>query len=312
MSTTRTLLPVIDVNGVSKVFNAASPNPVQALHDVSLSIHRGEIVGLLGTNGAGKTTLIDLILGLTTPTSGTIQVLGESPQTAIKSGRIGAVMQSGGLLPNITVKETLELLGAAFPSHRAFDDIIERANLRDILSRRVSKCSGGEQQRLRFGLALLGDPEVLLLDEPTTGMDAGARHHFWETMREEADAGRTIVLTTHYLEEAETFAQRIIMLNKGHIQADGSTEEIRNSNSTRIVRATFPGEVPHVLTANLLPGAIHQEQTDTGLVITARDSDAVARYLLNETTARDITITGHSLEDSFLELYNATSSNTTR
>lgn len=312
MSTTRTLPPVIDVNGVSKVFNASSRNPVHALHDVSLTIHRGEIVGLLGTNGAGKTTLIDLILGLTTPTSGTIQVLGESPQSAIKSGRIGAVMQSGGLLPNITVKETLELLGAAFPSHRAFDDIIERANLGDILSRRVSKCSGGEQQRLRFGLALLGDPDLLLLDEPTTGMDAGARHHFWEAMREEADAGRTIVLTTHYLEEAEAFAQRIIMLNEGHIQADGSTEEIRNSNSTRIVRAAFPGEVPHFLMANPLPGVIHQEQTDMGLVITARDSDAVARYLLNETTARDITITGHSLEDSFLELSNATSGHTTR
>lgn len=302
MNTTHTSPPAIEVSGISKTFNASSHSPVRALHDVSLTIHQGEIVGLLGTNGAGKTTLIDLILGLTTPTSGTIRVFGQSPHTAVKSGRIGAVMQSGGLLPDITVKETLELLGAAFPTHRPYEDIIERANLGGILSRRVGKCSGGEQQRLRFGLALLGDPMLLLLDEPTAGMDAGARRHFWETMREEAKAGRTILLTTHYLEEADTFAQRIIMLNKGEIHADGSTEEIRNANSTRIIRATFPDGVPDRLLNEPLPGVLHQVPTDTGLDITTRDSDAVARFLLTETTAQDITITGHSLEDSFLEL----------
>lgn len=304
MSTTRTASPAIDVNGVGKIFNASSRNPVRALHDVSLTIHRGEIVGLLGTNGAGKTTLLDLMLGLTTPTSGSISVLGGLPRDAAQSGRIGAVMQSGGLLPEITVKETLELLGAAFPIHRPYKDIIERANLGEILSRRVGKCSGGEQQRLRFGLALLGDPEVLLLDEPTAGMDAGARRHFWEAMREEASSGRTILLTTHYLEEADTFAQRIIMLNRGEIQADGSTEEIRNANATRTIRANFPDGIPENLVSESLPGVLYQERTDTGLSITTRDSDALARYLLTETTARDITISGHSLEDTFMELSN--------
>lgn len=310
MSTPRTLPPVIDVDGVSKIFNASSRASVQALHDVSLTIHRGEIVGLLGTNGAGKTTLIDLILGLTNPTSGTISVLGTSPQEAAKTGRIGAVMQSGGLLPDITVKETLELLGAAFPSHRPWDEIIERANLGDILSRRVGKCSGGEQQRVRFGLALLGDPELLLLDEPTAGMDASARRHFWEAMRDEAEAGRTIVLTTHYLEEADAFAERIVMLNKGELQADGSTEKIRNTNSTRTIRATFPGGLPDSLLSTALPGVVHQEHSETSLLITTRNSDAVARYLLTETAARDITITGNSLEDSFLELSNESSATT--
>lgn len=305
MSTTPTLPPAVDVRGVGKVFNASSREPVPALHDVSLTIQRGEIVGLLGTNGAGKTTPIDLILGLTSPTSGTINVLGTSPKEAAKTGRIGAVMQSGGLLPDITVKETLELLGAAFPSHRPLKDIIERANLGDILSRRVGKCSGGEQQRVRFGLALLGDPELLLLDEPTAGMDAAARRHFWEAMHHEAESGRTIVLTTHYLEEADSFAQRIVMLNKGEVQADGSTEEIRKSNSTRIIRATFPDGLPDSLLSADLPGVVRLERTKTGLTITTRDSDAVARFLLTKTAARDITIAGHSLEDSFLELSNA-------
>ncbi|WP_186302174.1 ABC transporter ATP-binding protein [Corynebacterium singulare] len=302
MSTTHTSSPAIDVSGISKTFNASSRSPVHALHDVSFTISQGEIVGLLGTNGAGKTTLIDLILGLTTPTSGAISVLGQAPLTAVKSGRVGAVMQSGGLLPDITVKETLELLGAAFPSHRPYADIIERANLGDILSRRVGKCSGGEQQRLRFGLALLGDPMLLLLDEPTAGMDASARRHFWETMHDEAKAGKTVLLTTHYLEEADTFAQRIIMLNRGKIHADGSTEEIRNADSTRVIRATFPGGVPDRLLNESLPGMLHQARTDSGLAITTRDSDAVARFLLTETTARDITISEQNLEDSFLEL----------
>lgn len=311
MSTTRTTPPAIDVTAVSKTFNASSRNPVRALHDVSFSIQQGEIVGLLGTNGAGKTTLLDLILGLTTPTSGFISALGASPSHASKSGRIGAVMQSGGLLPEITVKETLELLGAAFPVHRPYQEIIERANLGSILSRRVGKCSGGEQQRLRFGLALLGDPEVLLLDEPTAGMDAGARRHFWEAMHEEANAGRTILLTTHYLEEADTFAQRIIMLNRGEIQADDSTEEIRNANATRTIRASFPDGIPDNLVTGSFPGVLYQEHTDTGLSITTRDSDALARYLLTETTARDITISGHSLEDSFMELSNASPDTTT-
>lgn len=311
MSIEHTSPPAITVTNVSKTFNASTPSPVHALHDVSLSIRHGEIVGLLGTNGAGKTTLIDLILGLTTPTSGSISVLGGSPQSSAKSGRIGAVMQSGGLLPDITVKETLELIGSAFPAHRPYSDIIERANLESILHRRVGKCSGGEQQRLRFGVALMGDPEILILDEPTAGMDANARRHFWKAMKEEAACGRTIVLTTHYLEEADSFAQRIIMLNKGEIHADGSTEQIRNANATRIVRASFPAGVPDALRSAPLPGVVSQECTDTGLAIRTHDSDGLARYLLTTTPARDLTITGHSLEDSFFELADASPDNST-
>lgn len=309
---TQTSLPAICASGITKTFHASSRAPVRALHDVSLTLPRGQITGLLGTNGAGKSTLIDLILGLTSPTAGVIEVLGDTPRNAIARGRVGAVLQTGGLLPDITVKETLELIGATFPTRRAYADIIERAELGDLLSRRVGRCSGGEQQRLRFGLALLGDPELLLLDEPTAGMDTSARRHFWESMRNEAQAGRTILFTTHYLDEADAFAQRIIMLDKGQIRADGTTEEIRDAHATRTVRASFPAGVPASLLRAPLPGALHQEHTATALTITTRDSDAVARYLLTHTSACDITISAHSLEESFVELSSAGPDNSTR
>ena len=309
---TQTSPPAICASGITKTFHASSRTPVRALDDVSLTIPRGQITCLLGTNGAGKSTLIDLILGLTSPTAGSLEVLGDTPRNAINSGRVGAVLQTGGLLPDITVKETLELIGATFPTRRAYSDVIERAGLGDLLSRRVGRCSGGEQQRLRFGLALLGDPELLLLDEPTAGMDTSARRHFWESMRNEAQAGRTILFTTHYLDEADAFAQRIIMLDKGQIRADGTTEEIRDTHATRTVRASFPAGVPASLLRAPLPGALHREHTATVLTITTRDSDAVARYLLTHTSACDVTISAHSLEESFVELSSAGPDNSTR
>lgn len=289
----------IDVSGVSKVFATRSSHPVHALSDISFSIAQGEIVGLLVTNGAGKTTLFDLILGLTTPTSGNISVLGHTPHAAIRAAQIGAVLQTGGLLPELTVLDTLQMVSSTFPHPLPVGEIAKQANLERILHRKVGKCSGGEQQRVRFALALLGNPHILLLDEPTAGMDANARHEFWTTMRRQAEMGRTIVFATHYLEEADNFAQRIILLHEGKLRADASAQDFREQSAQRIVEAKFAGPVP---STDELPISAEISQSGDYARIVTSDSDALARYLLNQTSARDITIRNRSLEDAFLTM----------
>ena len=298
MSTTHTT-HAIEVAGVGKTFNPRSSRPVHALKNADLTVQPGEIIALLGTNGAGKTTLLDLILGLTTPTSGTVTVMGHSPTQAVYRQHIGALMQTGGLLNELTVKDTVEMIAATLPEHLPLDEVIAQANLQPIYTRRVGKCSGGEQQRLRFALAILGNPEILILDEPTAGMDAGARRHFWDSMTHQAQQGRTIIFATHYLEEAEHFAQRIVLMKNGEIIADGTTAELRNMSADRVVSAEFPGELPD-LTG--LPGVKTSGTSGDRLSTTTEDSDALARYLLTHTEARNLAISNHSLEDTFLEL----------
>lgn len=294
MSTT-----AIKVSGVSKIFTSRGTEPIHALSEVSFSISQGEIVGLLGTNGAGKTTLFDLILGLTTPTSGSISVLSRTPRAAVQDSEIGAVLQTGGLLPELTVLDTLQMVSSTFPHPLPVGEIAKQANLERILHRKVGKCSGGEQQRVRFALALLGNPHILLLDEPTAGMDANARYDFWTTMRNQAEMGRTIVFATHYLEEADNFAQRIILLHEGKLRADASAQDFREQSAQRIVEAKFAGPVP---STDELPISAEISQSGDYARIVTSDSDALARYLLNQTSARDITIRNRSLEDAFLTM----------
>ncbi|WKK61055.1 ABC transporter ATP-binding protein [Corynebacterium sp. P3-F1] len=273
---------MIETQNVSKHFG-----PVKAVNDVSLSIGRGEIVGLLGRNGAGKTTLVDLILGLTKPTSGTVRVAGMTPAQAVREARIGAVMQTGGLLDTVTVKDTLAMIDSTHRDSIGVEAAIEQANLTEIQDRRAGKCSGGEQQRVRFAIALLGKPEILILDEPTTGMDATSRHEFWDSMRAQAHSGRTIIFSTHYLEEAENLAERIIVLDRGELIADGPTDSLTAGANKKRVTA----------------------QSSQGLIdVTTHDSDSYVRKLLTETDAHDLTITRTSLEDSFIALTSDTAS----
>ena len=289
----------IDVSGVSRTFATRSSHPVHALSDISFSIAQGEIVGLLGTNGAGKTTLFDLILGLTTPTSGNISVLGHTPHAAIRAAQIGAVLQTGGLLPELTVQDTLKMISSTFPHPLPIEEVAKQADLDRILHRPVGKCSGGEQQRVRFALALVGNPQILLLDEPTAGMDAQARHEFWSTMHRQADQGRTIVFATHFLEEADNFAERIILLHEGKLRADAKATELREQSGKRIVEAKFDGTP---LNAKELPTVTEVSLSNGYVRMTTRDSDVLANYLLNHTSAHDLTIRTHSLEDAFLAL----------
>ncbi|GGF37537.1 ABC transporter ATP-binding protein [Microbacterium sorbitolivorans] len=272
-----------------------------AVGGVDLSIPRGEIVALLGPNGAGKTTTLDMVLGLTTPTAGSVSVFGEAPRRAIRAGHVSAVLQTGGLLRDLSVRETMMLVASTFKDPMPVDAAMERANITSLAKRKVSKCSGGEQQRLRFALALLPDPSLLILDEPTAGMDVTARAEFWATMREDARAGRTVVFATHYLEEADSFAQRIVMMAGGRVVADGTTAEIRATATGRRVQAYVPASRQQETVAALeaMPEVLAVTADAGRLVVTAADSDAVARALLTGLEAHDLEISAGSMDDAF-------------
>jgi len=285
----------IDARGVVKSFGS-----VRAVRGVDLTVRPGEIVAFLGPNGAGKTTTIDMILGLTTPDAGSIEVFGHSARGAVARGLVSAVLQSGGLLKDLTVRETVELTASLFAEKRPVDEALERAGISNLARRKVGLCSGGEQQRLRFAMALVSDPALLILDEPTTGMDVEARRSFWNAIRADAARGRTVMFATHYLDEADEYADRIVLMRGGQIVADGSTTEIKNLVSGRIVQATLPDADLTALAA--VPGVDSVEAAGERITVHTRDSDALARHLLTSTSARDLEITAQNLESVFLTL----------
>jgi ABC-2 type transport system ATP-binding protein len=293
--TSSTAPAAIDVRGVTKSFGS-----VQAVRGVDLQVRPGEIVAFLGPNGAGKTTTIDMVLGLTDPDAGAVQVFGQAPRRAVSRGLVSAVLQSGGLLKDVTVRETVVLTASLFAERRPVDEALERAGILHLAQRRVGLCSGGEQQRLRFAMALVSDPALLILDEPTTGMDVEARRSFWGAIRQDSARGRTVMFATHYLDEADEYADRIVLMSGGRVVADGSTAEIKNLVSGRIVRATLPGADPTALAA--LPGVDSVEVAADRLTLRTRDSDGLARHLLTATAARDVEITAQNLESVFLAL----------
>lgn len=291
MTTTK----AVELRNVTKTYGS-----VRAVDGLSLSIEPGEVVAFLGPNGAGKTTTIDMMLGLATPTTGSVSVFGGTPADAIAQGRISAVMQTGGLLRDLTVRETVELTSALFARTRSVKEVLTRAGIADIGDRRVAKCSGGQQQRLRFALALLPDPDLLVLDEPTTGMDVEGRRDFWNAIRQDASTGRTVLFATHYLDEADAYADRIVLVRHGKIVADGSAAEVKNLAAGRTVTATLPGVDQSMLLS--LPGVDRVETRGDRVIVHGRDSDAVARYLLNDAHATDLEIVSRNLEDAFLAL----------
>jgi ABC-2 type transport system ATP-binding protein len=285
----------VELDGVTKRFGS-----VTAVDGVSLQIRPGEIVALLGPNGAGKTTTIDMLLGLSEPAAGQVSVYGTRPRDAVALGIVSAVMQTGGLLKDYTVAETVRLTAALFGRTKPVREVLERAGIADIADRRVGKCSGGQQQRLRFAMALIPDPELLILDEPTTGMDVGGRHDFWTAIREDTDRGRTVIFATHYLEEADSYADRIVFIRRGRIVADGTSAEVKAMASGRVIRATLPGADHAELAA--LPGVDSVEVRGDAITLHSHDTDAVARHLLTHTAARDLEIASRNLEQAFLAL----------
>ncbi len=297
-------LLAIELSDLHKNFGS-----VQAVRGIDLKVASGEIVAFLGPNGAGKTTTIDVILGLSQPAKGQVSVYGMQPRQAISRGLVSAVMQTGGLLKDLTVAETARYTASLFTQSQPVAEVLRRAGIAEIADRKVGKCSGGEQQRLRFAMALLSDPELLILDEPTTGMDVEGRRGFWGAIRQDTARGRTVLFATHYLEEADAYADRIILVRHGEIVADGTSAQVKSMAAGRTVRASLPGADEASLLR--IPGADHVEIRGDSVLIHSSDSDAVARYLLNDTPAKDLEINTRGLEDAFIALTSDNSTTTT-
>jgi ABC-2 type transport system ATP-binding protein len=274
---------------------------IQALDDVSFEIATGETVALLGPNGAGKTTAISLMLGLLDPSTGTVETLAMEPREAVATGRVGAMLQTVGLPSLVRVGELVEFARRLYPAPLAAADVIERAGLGALENRRVEGLSGGETQRLRFALAIAGDPDLVFLDEPTVAMDVETRRSFWSDMRRSAAEGRTILFATHYLEEADQVADRIIVLDHGRVVADGTGQSIKAAASARTVRFSLDTADRAVLLA--LPGVTSAEIRGSTTTLTSVDADATVRALYaSGTPIRDLEVLGAGLEDAFVAL----------
>jgi ABC-2 type transport system ATP-binding protein len=274
---------------------------VVAVDRVDLRIEGGEVVALLGPNGAGKSTTIDLLLGLVPPDSGTVRVWGVAPAKACAAGRVGAMLQNGGLLGGLTVRELIDVIRGLSPSPLAMDDVLTTANVAEVADQRADRLSGGETQRVRFALAIAGDPDLLVLDEPTVAMDVTTRRSFWTAMQTWTDRGRTVLFATHYLEEADTYADRAILLAHGRIVADGPTAEVRATVRGRTIRAVVAGA--QVTEMSGLPGVAHADRRGDAVVLRCTDSDAALRALLARwPEAQGIEITSAGIEEAFLAL----------
>ncbi|MGH2999709.1 MAG: ATP-binding cassette domain-containing protein [Gaiellaceae bacterium] len=288
------------LQGLVKSF-AGERGPVHAVRGIDVAIEPGETVALLGPNGAGKSTTIDMMLGLLDPDAGSATVFGASPRDAVASGRIGAMLQSGGLIHDLSVRELVTMVASLYPQPIGVDEAIAITGIQEIADRQTQKLSGGETQRARFAIALVSNPDLLVLDEPTVAMDVEARRAFWVTMREFASRGRTVLFATHYLEEADAYADRIILMAHGRIVADGPPNEIKAMVGRRHIRATLPDAGLGDLES--LPGVTHAERRGESVVLSCSDSDTAIRGLLARyPDSSDIEITGAGLEDAFVEL----------
>ena len=274
---------------------------VHAVDGIDVSIARGETVALLGPNGAGKSTTIDMLLGLQKPDAGTVAVFDKTPAEAVDAGTVGAMLQSGSLIRDLTVRELVTMVGSLYPKPMPVEEVLHVAGLEGVADRRTNKLSGGETQRTRFAVAMVADQDLHVLDEPTVAMDVEARRAFWTSMRSFATRGKTVLFATHYLDEADDYADRAVLMAHGRIVADGPPTEIKARVGSRQIRATLPGAPAGELTA--LPGVSHAERRGESVLLSCTDSDAAIRALVARyADARDIEIHGADLEDAFLLL----------
>jgi ABC-2 type transport system ATP-binding protein len=291
---------VIELSGLVKTF-AGPRGPIRAVRGIDVSIATGETVALLGPNGAGKSTTIDMLLGLLAPDEGTVSVFGRSPEEAVAQGAVGAMLQTGALIRDLSVRELVAMMASLYPTPLDVDEVLELTGVGQIADQRTQKLSGGQSQRVRFAVALVSNPELLVLDEPTVAMDVEGRHAFWTTMREFASRGKTILFATHYLEEADAYADRAVLMAHGKIVADGPTNEIKAMVGSRTIRATLPDVDMDAVGA--LVGVTGVERRGEAVILSCADSDAAIRALLaSYPDARDIEIAAAGLEQAFLLL----------
>src|SRR6266542_1759097 len=290
----------VRVDGVVKRYGE-----VTALDGASFQIRKGETVALLGPNGAGKSTTVGILLGLLRPDAGRAQLFGGSPHEATAAGRVGAMLQHGDLPEGATVAELVRLVHDLYPAPGPLEETLELAGLTSIAGRRVERLSGGQAQRVRYALAIAGAPELLFLDEPTVGMDVQARQAFWRGARQLAGRGATVLFATHYLEEADDHADRIVVLVDGRVVADGPATAIKANARTRRVSATVAAVHDALLRG--LPGVRGLQRHGESVLLESADADATVRALFaSGVEVRDLEVTGADLEQAFLTLTNGT------
>ena len=286
----------VRLTDVSKSFGA-----ICALDGITLELSGGATVALLGPNGAGKSTAIGIMLGLLRPDRGSARTMGMEPRDAVAGGRVGAMLQTGALPVGTTVSELLRFARGLYPAPMPAEAIVHHAGLRSLLDRSVDGLSGGESQRVRFAMAIAGDPDLVFLDEPTVGMDVESRRAFWDTMRTFTAAGRTILFATHYLEEADEAADLLVIVGGGRVLASGTPAALKATLGGRVIRFRLPD--PDIDALGHLPGVTRVETRLDHMTLHSSDPDASLRALLDtQPGASDLEVVGGRLEDAFLVL----------
>ncbi|MFI6485968.1 ATP-binding cassette domain-containing protein [Streptomyces sp. NPDC050564] len=276
---------------------------VRAVAGVDLEMARGETVALLGRNGAGKSTTISLLLGLDEPDEGSVTLFGGPPQEAVHAGKVGAMLQETRPVPRVTVQELVSFVAGRYPAPLPVTDALELAGIAELAGRRVDRLSGGQAQRVRFAVALAGNPALIVLDEPTAALDVEARHAFWESMRAYARRGHTVLFSTHYLEEADAHADRIVVIDHGRIVADGTGEQLKRSVGGNLVSFDLAGRGTEGLT--LLPGVVSVEVRGDRAHLRTDDSDATVIALAEQGAIRGLEVVPASLDEAFMALTSA-------
>jgi ABC-2 type transport system ATP-binding protein len=286
-------------------------NGVVALDGLSLSLRRGEIVALLGPNGAGKSTAVKLMMGLSTPTAGDVRIFGADPRNAAARIRTGVMLQVGRAPEMLRVCEHLAIFRGYYPNPMPYAEIVKAAGLEGIEARMFGQLSGGQKQRVLFGMALAGDPDLIFLDEPTVGLDIEARRGMWAQIRELAARGKTVLLTTHYLEEADALAHRIVVINKGRVVCEGTPAEVKSmgaglsspndtSRGVKIIRCVTTLTSEHLLA---MPGVSATEPHGTLTLITSTQPESTLREMLAlDLQLHSLEVQSPALEDAFLAL----------
>ncbi|MEU1370490.1 ABC transporter ATP-binding protein [Streptomyces sp. NPDC005803] len=285
--------------GAVKTFGRSGQR-VRAVDGIDLTVERGETVALLGRNGAGKSTAISLLLGLNEPDAGSVRVLGRSPGQAVRAGLVGAMLQDGRPIQRVTVRELISFVASTYPQPMPVAEALALAGVAEYANRRIDKLSGGQVQRVRFAVALAGNPELIVLDEPTAALDVEGRRAFWESMRAYARRGNTVLFSTHYLEEADENADRIVVIDRGRTVADGSGEAIKAAAGHSQVSFDLAGRSTEGL--ELLPGVVTVEVTGDRALLHTADSDATVMELARLGAVRGLQVSLATLEAAFLSL----------
>ena len=288
--------PVVSFENVRKTYGK-----VRAVDGLTMELRPGETVAFLGPNGAGKSTSLDMLLNLRKPDKGRIAMFGSDPYHAIKNGRVGAMLQSGGLMPEVTVRELVGLVTSFHPRPEHVEQTMRRAGITEFADQRVDRLSGGQTQRVRFALAIVGDCDLIVLDEPTTAMDVEGRRAFWDNMKVEVAEGKTLLFATHYLEEADQAADRIIVINRGRLLADGTPAEIKaRAGAKRISFHLDQIDEPFLLG---LPALVNVEIRHDLVQIQSSDSDRTLYAVLDAGyRPRDLEVSSLGLEQAFLAI----------